>query len=76
MMKITDNIWFVSFQGVVGIVIGEDEVTGERKAYIGIGSGVSIEHDMQMIALDGCKLTPEIAAHVADMLNPKNKTVP
>lgn len=69
-MKIIDDIWFTNFQGIVGIVIGEDEATGERKAYVGIGSGVSVEHDVQIIALLGCPLTPSIAVKIASMLNP------
>ena len=71
-MKIIDDIWFANFQGMntIGIVIGEDEVTGERKAYIGFGLSVSRQDDMQTIAANGAKLTPEIAARIASLLNP------
>jgi len=70
-MKIIDDIWFTSFMANIGIVIGEDEVTGERKAYIGVGDGFHLEVDRQMIATHGAKLSPEIAARIAALLNPE-----
>jgi hypothetical protein len=70
-MKILDDVWFASFQfGAIGIVIGEDDVTGECKAYVGAGEGVSREDDIQSISTYGAKLTPEIAAKIASLLNP------
>lgn len=69
-MRIVDDIWFTSFMGIIGIVIGEDETTGERKAYIGIASGFHTEMDKRMIAANGAPFTPEIAARIATLLNP------
>ena len=42
-MKITESIWFISLGliGCVGIVMGEDEATGQRKAFVGVGYGVN-----------------------------------
>jgi hypothetical protein len=37
-----DDVWF----GNIGIVVIEDDLTKERKAYIGVGGGVCKEADM------------------------------
>lgn len=34
-MKIIDSLWFSNLNGTVGIVIIEEDITGDRKAYIG-----------------------------------------
>ena len=69
-MKITYSIWFtpLALIGQIGIVMGEDEVTGKRKAYIGIGYGVSDERDEQLIAQYGSKFPAEIAERIAKWL--------
>ena len=72
-MKIIDDIWFTGFRGIVGIVIGEDEVTGERKAYVGIGEGVSMDQDIKAIAEYGCPLTPGVAIRISSLLNPRKE---
>ncbi len=71
-MKIIDDIWFTGFQGIVGILIGEDDVTHERKAYVGIVSGKGLWKDVNAIAENGCPLTPEVAMKIAGLLNPSN----
>ena len=63
-MKIIDSLWFTSLGilgGCIGIVLGEDEVTGEKKAYIGTAVGDNQERDERHIAMNGAKFTPEIA---------------
>ena len=63
---------------VIGIVVGQDDVSGERKAYVGAGQGISRQDDIQSISTYGAKLTPEIAAKIAYLLNPptsETKTV-
>jgi hypothetical protein len=73
-MKVIDHLWFSSiffslgFE-TIGIVIGEDEITGERKAYIGLGTGHSEEEDIKAVTQLGAKLTPQAAAHIAKLLN-------
>ena len=69
-MKFVDDIWFESVLGTVGVIVGEDNVTHQRKAYIGIGSGTDLWKDIQTIAENGCPLTPEIASRIATLLNP------
>ena len=45
-MKEIKTFWFTNFTEVVGIVVGEDEVTGERKAYVGAASGIDERADI------------------------------
>ena len=53
-MKTIDATWFTTLNGTIGIVVAENEVTGERKAYIGIASGlcekVDTEHIKQYVS--------------------------
>lgn len=37
-MKVLDSYWFTNPMGTIGIVLGEDETTKEKKAYIGNAS--------------------------------------
>jgi len=46
----------------IGIVVGEDEVTGEIKFYIGVGSGVDEGADERMILEMGARIHPELLA--------------
>lgn len=55
-MKILDTMWFNSRGGHCGLVIGEDEVTGEKKAYIGVVSGTNEEADTKEVAEWGCRV--------------------
>lgn len=61
-MKIIDTIWFTGMYGFCGIVLGEDVITGERKAYLGVHRGRDEASDQAMIAEGGSKLTRETAA--------------
>ncbi len=63
-MKILETIWFTGMYGFVGIVLGEDNITGERKAYIGVHNGVDEDSDRALIANGGAHLTKEIAAQL------------
>jgi len=63
-MKIVETIWFTGMYGCCGIVLGEDAITGERKAYLGVHRGVDEESDQELIASGGSKLTREIAEHI------------
>ena len=55
-MKLLDVVWF-NGERLIGMVVGEDEVTGEKKAYIGIGAGGSEAHDSQHILERGVPFT-------------------
>jgi len=56
-MKVIDTIWFTGMNGCVGIVIGEDENTGERKAFIGTANGRNENADAEAITAWGIRLS-------------------
>ena len=55
-MKSIHDIWFRSADGHCGIIVAEDEFTGERKAYIGVASGLNLAHDIQVVLEYGTKI--------------------
>lgn len=63
-MKIIETIWFTGMYGFCGIVLGEDVITGERKAYLGVHHGVEEESDRRLIAKGGAKFTRETAERI------------
>ena len=56
-MKEIGTYWFNSSTGTVGLVVGEDVVTKERKAYIGAASGVDEQIDTEHIKRYGSKVS-------------------
>lgn len=70
-MKNVQSFWFNSMGliGCVGIVLGEDEVTGQRKAYIGVGLGINELFDERIVAESGAKFPAEMAERIAIWLN-------
>lgn len=63
-MKIIDDMWFSNSQGVVGIVVIEDEVTHERRAFIGAASGHDVKADTEAIAAFGNSFSASAAARI------------
>ena len=57
-MKITNASWFTQMGELkpIGIVFGVDEITGDKKAYIGVGDGVDESTDVNNIFLTGAKI--------------------
>lgn len=70
-MKIFNAIWFTEMGSLrpIGIVIGEDEMTGERRAYIGVGNGEDEERDSKSIAGTGAKFGIEMAQMIVNALD-------
>lgn len=64
-MKIIETLWFSSMYGFIGIVLGEDAISGERKAYIGPHRGQDEKVDQEFIASGGAKFT---RAHAEQLL--------
>ncbi len=61
-MKILKANWFTPMGNtLIGIVYGEDEVTKEKKAYIGIGNGYDEKEDSEHIAETGAKFPADVA---------------
>ena len=69
-MKIEKTVWFsgLNISGVVGIVMGVDEVTGKKKAYIGFGSGSVERFDERIIAATGSPVNIAVLQEVIDYL--------
>ncbi len=44
-MKKIRTFWFNTLDGCFGIVVGEDDVTGKKKAYCGVVPGADEEAD-------------------------------
>lgn len=62
-MKITDTLWFSPWDIctlptiMIGVVLGVDEITGEKKAYIGAVIPTTEELDSKMIVENGAPFT-------------------
>ena len=69
-MKIERTIWFsgLNIPGLVGIVMGVDEVTGKKKAYMGFGTGSSERFDEKAIAMNGSPVNIAVLQEVIDYL--------
>lgn len=68
-MKIINATWFAEGNGsLIGIVTGEDEHTGAKKAYIGTARGRDEEQDTQHIVINGAKFHIETAERLVDYL--------
>lgn len=56
MSKIITSTWYTMADGgLIGIVECEDEITKQRKLYIGTGEGINKDEDEKRIAALGCK---------------------
>jgi hypothetical protein len=57
--KILEVFWFTAGNCTIGVVVLEDSVTREHKAYIGQGRGIDEDADALFIAEQGAKILPE-----------------
>ncbi len=73
-MKILATIWFTGRYGHCGIVLVEDILTGDRKAYLGVHTGTDEERDRDLIAYGGVELTAGVLERVLRHL--KKEEVP
>jgi len=73
-MKVLADYWFSDMRGgTVGIIVGEDELTGEWKAYIGVGAGFNRELDKESILDGGQKLPVSFLEGLLRWLKPQKK---
>lgn len=72
-MKVIKTRWFTNNRGCIGIVVGEDNVTGDRKAYIGIGHGADEKVDTEAILAWGNKFDLKTAQWLVTYLTKKEK---
>lgn len=75
-MNITHDFWFSGMAGLVGIVVGEDEITGEIKAYIGVAPGIDQVADAKFVNQGGTKLSLSTLDEIRGHLAPKKKPEP
>jgi len=54
--RIVSSRWFTNLFGCVGIVVVDDLITGERKAFIGTGQGENEQVDIDYICEWGKEL--------------------
>lgn len=69
-MKVVDSLWFTNTKGTVGIVIIEEDVTRDRKAYIGVGNGHNEAVDTQSIIDWGTLLSISALGRITSQLFP------
>ena len=56
-MKIIDTIWLTGMYGHVGIVLGEEAITGKRKVYIGGHKGQGLKEDLETVVGGGSEFS-------------------
>lgn len=68
-METLDVVWFTLPDGtLIGVVLGEDQYTKKRKAYIGIGTGADEEADIKKIMEHGAPLAKQPLQRILDRL--------
>ena len=67
-MLIKRPYWFTGLFGTIGIVTGEDQVTGKKKAYIGTAPGFNEDLDARHIAKKGSPVVPTLLQEILDDL--------
>ncbi len=72
-MKVIETLWFTNINGVIGIVIGEEDVTGDRKAYIGPAPGTDEKEDAEQIIAWGNKFSFDTAQRILFFLKKEDK---
>jgi hypothetical protein len=73
-MKVIDSLWSTTKDGCIGIIIIEEDVTGDRKAYMGIGQGHSQDDDTQGILAWGTSFSISFAERILYFLKKEEKT--
>ncbi len=69
-MKKIRTFWFNTLDGCFGIVVGEDDVTGKKKAYCGVVPGNDEEADETRIMRTGSVLDPRLLREALNLLEP------
>jgi len=70
-MKVIDSLWFTNMKGTVGIVILEEDVTGDRKAYIGMVEGLDEQTDREALLAWGNPFSLDTAQRIEHFLKKK-----
>ena len=67
-MKVIDTLWFSNMKGNAGIVIIEEDGTGDRKAYIGVVPGEDEGADTEAIVAWGNRFSLDTARRIVRFL--------
>jgi len=69
-MKIEKSVWFSGFNipGYIGIVMGVEDTTGRKKAYMGFGTGSNEKFDEMGIAACGSPVSAAVLQEVVNYL--------
>jgi hypothetical protein len=70
-MKVIETMWFTNIKGCIGIVIVEEDVTGDRKAYIGPVPGADEKADTDEIISWGNKFPLDTVLRLRHLLTEK-----
>ena len=74
-MKKLRTFWFNTLNECFGIVVGEDDVTGKRKAYCGVVPGNDEEADEARIMRTGSPIDPRLLREALNLLEPTEAAV-
>ncbi len=74
-MKKIRTFWFNTLDGCFGIVVGEDDVTGKRKAYCGVVAGDDEEADEARIMRGGSSINAHLLREALNLLEPSDPAV-
>lgn len=72
-MRVIDTLWFTNAHGTIGIITIEEDITGNRKAYIGSVSGSNEKEDTQQIIDWGNPFSLDTALRLTRLLAKKKK---
>lgn len=83
-MKTIETLWFTNIDGCIGIVVVEEDVTGDRKAYIGLGKryaladlclgkGIDEKADIERILARSNKFPLDTALRLRHLLTEKKE---
>ncbi|MBA7567483.1 hypothetical protein ES708_09195 [subsurface metagenome] len=71
MSKVIDTMFFTNVDGCIGIVVVEEDVTGDRKAYIGSVDGTNEKANTGAIMAWGNKLSLDAVQKIERLLTKK-----
>lgn len=72
-MKVIERLWFTNLNGCIGIVVIEEDITGDRKAYIGSASGTDEKADTKQVLAWGNKFSLDTTHRLRHLLTEKTE---
>jgi hypothetical protein len=67
-LEVKSVSWFTSMKGLIGIVVAQDTITNEKKAYVSAADGYNEETDIQSILSGGAKVYVEQLERIISQL--------